>query len=620
MLVPIALLLAGAVLAPAAAARAPVRVEVALGGTAHAPSVIRAARGLHVGPVESIGPLRVLVLRTRRPGLLIAHLQVQPGVSAIARARSFEHTANTEIDLDSLTGIPYSWAYDAVGAGPAIAAVGGGSSFPVGVIDTGIDVDEPDLAGRVSALRHDAASGGSDVTDHVGHGTMVAGVIAMVDGNGIGGRGIAGATQVVPIRVTTTGLFFSDAVAKSIVWAVDHGVRVINLSLGGHDLESPALSRALAYASDHDALLVAAAGNDGDRGNEVSYPAAQLGAPNGGWSRGLSVGATRPDGSAAAFSTHNKDVSIAAPGAGAADCPGGVFSTLPSTGNRTFADDPGNCDSLFGNPDDPIGGRYAYAQGTSFSAPIVSAVASLVLQANPALHAAQVADVLRRSAHQTVGTGWNPHTGAGIVDAFAAVTLARTYDTVAPTISFGVVRAGSSVVASVSGEDQTGPGEALAGPGRSTVETSADDREFQVLSALSGTPLRTAVPLLPGARIWIRGTTCDGLHNCTSREAGPFRGAQATPRVRLELSGYPGRVFHLKVHLAALANSYRGVVRLEAWNGHAYRLFQTVRVPFGGTITAKERVPTAGLDRLRAELVTGPLWNASASSLVVHVK
>ena len=47
------------------------------------------------------------------------------------------------------------------------------------------------------------------MTDRVGHGTMVAGVIAMVDGNGIGGRGIAGATQVVPIRVTTTGLFFS---------------------------------------------------------------------------------------------------------------------------------------------------------------------------------------------------------------------------------------------------------------------------------------------------------------------------------------------------------------------------------------------------------------------------
>jgi subtilisin family serine protease len=619
-LVPIALLLAGLAVAPAAAARAPVRIEVALTRSAHPAIVTRAVRGLHTGPVAAIGELHVLVLRTRHPALVRARLRALPGVLTIARSRAFRPSANTEVDLDSLTGIPYSWAYDAVDAGPAIAAVGGGSSFPVGVVDTGVDVDEPDLAGRISTLRHDAASGGSDVTDRVGHGTMVAGVIAMVDGNGIGGRGIAGATQVVPIRVTTTGLFFSDAVAKSIVWAVDHGVRVINLSLGGHDLESPALTRALTYASNHDALLVAAAGNDGDRGNQVSFPAAKLGAPHGGWSTGLSVGATRPDGSAAGFSTFNKDVSVAAPGAGASDCPGGVFSTLPSEGSKTFADDPSNCDSLFGMPGDLVGGRYAYAQGTSFSAPIVSAVASLVLQANPALHAGQVADVIRRSAHQTMGSGWNPHTGAGVVDALAAVTLARQYDTVAPGITFGVVRAGSSLIASVSGEDQTGPGEALAGPGRASVETSTDDRDFHVLSAAVTTSLRHTVPVRPGARIWVRGTTCDGLHNCTAREDGPFRGVPAAPSVRLQLSGYPGHVFHLKVQLSALANSYTARVRLESWNGHAYRLFQTVRLPFGGTIIARERVPSAGPYRLRAQLVTGPLWRSSASSLVVHVR
>jgi subtilisin family serine protease len=619
-LVPIALLLAAPTFAPPALAGAPVRVEIAMGRAAHPARLIRAARGLQVGPVESIAPLRVLVMRTRRPAALVARLRARTGVSAISQVRVLTPSVDTETDVDPQTGIAYSWAYDAVNAGPAIAAVGGGSSFPVGIIDTGVDADEPDLAGRVSTLRHDAASGGTTVTDAVGHGTMVAGVIAMVDGNGIGGRGIAGATQVVPIRVTTTGLFFSDAVAKSIVWAVDHGVRVINLSLGGHDLESPALSRAIDYAAAHDTLLVAAAGNDGDRGNEPSYPAARLGAPNGGWSRGLSVGATRPDGSPAGFSTYNTDVSVAAPGAGASDCPGGVFSTLPSDGSKSFADDPGNCDSLFGAAGDPVGGRYAYAQGTSFSAPIVSAVASLVLQANPALHAGQVADVIRRSAHQTVGTGWNPHTGWGIVDALAAVTLARQYDSVAPTLSFGVVRSGPTLIASVTGDDQTGPGEALAGPGPSTVETSTDDKDFHEVATSAATPLRAAVPLRPGARIWIRGSTCDSLHNCTSHETGPFRGAPATPNVRLQLAGYPGRIFHLRVRLGALANSYTASVRLEAWTGHAYRLFQVVRLPFGGHLTMKERVPAAGVYRLRARLVQGPLWHASSGSLVVRVR
>jgi subtilisin family serine protease len=619
-LVPLSLLLAACALAPTATAAAPTRVEIALAPSARAAAISGAIRGLHVGPVQAIAALHVLVVRTRRPALLIARLRLRHDVAAIARARVYLPAVDTETDLDAATGIPYAWAFDAVNAGPAIAAVGGGSSFPVGVVDTGVDADEPDLAGRVATLRHDTATGGTDVTDNVGHGTMVAGVIAMVDGNHIGGRGVAGATQIVPIRVTTTGRFFSDAVARSILWGVDQGVRVLNLSLGGHELESPALSRAIAYAVARDVLLVAAAGNNGEDGNDMSYPAAQLGARHGGWSDGLSVAATRPDGSAAPFSTYNEDVSVAAPGAGASDCPGGVFSTLPSEGTRTFADDPANCDSLFGTPGDRIGGRYAYAQGTSFSAPIVSAVASLVLQANPALHAQQVADVIRRTAHQTVGTGWNAHTGAGVVDALAAVTIARTYDTVAPTLTFGVVRAGPAVIASVTGEDGTGEGEALAGSGQSRIETSTDGKQFRAVSTSSATTLRRTVPLHPGTRIWIRGTTCDGLHNCTSRTTGPFHGALATPAVRLQLSGYPGRVFHLKVRLAALENSYTASVRLEAWDGHAYKLFQIVRVPFGETVTAKERVPSAGDYRLRARLVSGSLWRTSTSTLVVHVR
>src|SRR4029077_5687119 len=103
----------------------------------------------------------------RRPAALIARLRAHPGVTAVARARELRPAADTEVDIDPNTGIPYSWAFDAVNAGPAIAAVGGGSSFPVGIIDTGVDTDEPDLAGRIATLRHDA-SGGQDVTDKVG--------------------------------------------------------------------------------------------------------------------------------------------------------------------------------------------------------------------------------------------------------------------------------------------------------------------------------------------------------------------------------------------------------------------------------------------------------------------
>jgi hypothetical protein len=109
------------------------------------------------------------------------------------------------------------------------------------------------------------------------------------------------------------------------------------------------------------------------------------------------------------------------------------------------------------------------------------------------------------------------------------------------------------------------------------------------------------------------------VHNCTSRDAGPFSGGQAAPVVKLALSGPAGRVFRLHVHLGALPNSYRVSVQLEVWNGHHYRVFQTVRLPFGATVSARERVPASGRFRLRARVVPGPLWRSAESSLLVNV-
>jgi subtilisin family serine protease len=622
LLAPLAALAAGVVAVPAAVAAAPVHVEVALKPHARVADVVRLARSLRSGPIRQIGPLHVLVVPTRRPGRLVARLRGAPGVASAAPAAVLRPALDTETDVDPGTGLPYTWAYDAVNAGPALAAVGGGSSFPVAVIDTGVDLGEPDLAGRISALRFDATGKGDDedVTDIVGHGTMVAGIISMVDGNGIGGKGIAGATQVVPIRVTTSGVFFSDAVARAIVWATDHGIRIVNLSLGGHDLISPALSRALSYAEAHDVLLVAAAGNDGARGDAISYPAANVGGTRGGWSPGISVAATKPDGTAASFSTYNSSVTVAAPGAGAAACPGGIFSTLPSEGQRTFADDPANCDSLFGAADSPVTGRYAYAQGTSFSAPIVSAVAALVLQANPGLHAPQIADVIRRTAHQTVGTGWNQNTGAGVVDALAAVQLARTYDTAAPVVAFSAVRAGDAVHVTLTSADQTGPGETPAGAGPTTVQTSIDDKTWKTVATVTPGSPQATVPITPGARLWIRGSACDALHNCTTRDVGPFLGKPATPALRFVLQGYPGKTFRLRVGLGALQNAATAQVRLAAFDGTGFRTFQTVKLRFGASMVAREKVPVTGPIRLRATLVAGSLWRTTTSSLVVNVR
>ncbi len=161
--------------------------------------------------------------------------------------RTLSAQADQFDSIDPATGILYDWQYDAVQAGPAIAAVGGGSSTIVAIVDSGIDVNQPDLAGRILP-GYDATGTDGTVTDNVGHGTFVAGLVSMVDGNGIGGKGIAGATNVMPIRASVDSGFRENVTIAGIIWAADHGAGVINLSLGGSN-DDPALDRAIDYAT-----------------------------------------------------------------------------------------------------------------------------------------------------------------------------------------------------------------------------------------------------------------------------------------------------------------------------------------------------------------------------------
>ena len=307
----------------------------------------------------------------------------------------------------------------------ALAAAGGGSRRTVAVVDTGVDVNHPELAGRIAGT-YDLFAGGRTVTDRAGHGTFVAGLIAAVDGNGIGGKGVAGTTRILAVRASRDGNFTIRAMVRGIEAAIARGASVINLSLSGPGYTLSQL-RALETAFYNDVLPVAASGNDGQFGNPLEFPAAAVGGTRGGRGIGLSVTATRPGGGGTAFSTHNDYVSLAAPGAGAGSCELGVFSILPAVAT-TIGTTRSRCSRLFSQG----GARFAYGQGTSFAAPLVAGIAALTWQVEPRLASEQVADVLVRSARQTVGTGWNERTGAGVVDGAAATALARTYDVTPP--------------------------------------------------------------------------------------------------------------------------------------------------------------------------------------------
>jgi subtilisin family serine protease len=509
-------------LARIAAARGPVRVLVGVREHGDLPGVAAVLRRLGAR-TEAFEPVGVLAA-TAPDGAALAR-----GLGGDARVAYVEREATLKLAADPLDapdplhgGIKYTWFYDDVRAADALLAAGGGSRRTIAVMDTGLDTSHPEFAGRV-ARTYDTSSRSSDVTDAVGHGTFVTGLIAAVDGNGVGGKGVAGNTKVFAIRGSLDGDFTTRQLLRGIDFAIRRGADILNMSLaGGQSSDTRTLARALALAFLNDVLPIAASGNTGTSGNRLQFPAAVLGGERGAPGIGLSVGATKPDGQPAAFSTHNRYVSIAAPGA-SDECTAGVLSTLPgSLGTEWDMVPPGVCPSriVLAN-----GVRFAYGQGTSFAAPIVSGIAALTWQVEPRLASEQVAEVLIRSARQTVGAGWNQYTGAGIVDGKAATDLARAYDVTSPRARGRASRSGGRVTVRVRKvRDRSEPGRETAGRVTYGLLVSRDGGDdYDVVVSGRRRAFRTAVRLRGAKANVFVASACDGNGNCGVKRLGRFR-------------------------------------------------------------------------------------------------
>ena len=466
---------------------------------------------------DALLPLGVLVARVPSGAELVARLRDDPRVAYIERDRRLRAAAEPFDAVDPETGLKYTWFYDEVGAAAALAAAGGGSTRTVSIIDTGLDVNHPDLAGRVERT-HDTMTGSTTVGDNVGHGTFVAGLISAIDGNGIGGKGVAGTTRVMAIRSSLDGTFALSDVLRGIVFSLRNGADILNLSLAGTSL-SRTQARVLQAAYVSDVLPVAASGNSGAGRNPIEFPAAAVGGVRGRRGIGLSVAATGPDGRRASFSSYNRFVSLAAPGASGSGCRHGVFSTLPA--NLTDWDNPGSsCSRVFAR----AGARYAYGEGTSFAVPIAAGIAALTWQVEPRLASEQVADVLTRSARQTVGRGWNRQTGSGIVDGGAATALARRYDVTAPRARGRARRRGGTVaVRLLRSRDRTEAGRGLAGRVRYQLLISRDGgRRFSTLVGARRSPFTRQVALQGTRDNLLIAAVCDRNINCDTKRLGRF--------------------------------------------------------------------------------------------------
>jgi len=268
----------------------------------------------------------------------------------------------------------------------------------VAVVDSGLDLSHPDGPQYIWTNPQDGSHGwnfvnenNTDFTDYRGHGTAVAGIIAAKWNNGIGMAGINPGAVIMPVKIADDkGETNSLAVYRGINFAVDHGARIINLSIGGpiiSRLEQQAIERANAMG----VLVVVAAGNTND--NLMSFgPSSSKYA--------LAVGMTDFDGTRSVVSSWGPNLQILAPGEQIWSlCSKDTKEVLPSV--RKYG--------------------YYKQSGTSFSAPMVTATASLILAKNPQLTPEQVADIIRQTATPLGKTDWDDKTGFGLLNASAAL-------------------------------------------------------------------------------------------------------------------------------------------------------------------------------------------------------
>lgn len=284
-----------------------------------------------------------------------------------------------------------------------------GDGVTIAVLDTGVDVDHPDLQSKLLSgfdFINDDSDPDDDDNDYGesstfwGHGTHVAGIAAAVTDNNNGVAGVGWNAQILPIKVLDEkGTGTTSELVEGIKYAADQGADVINMSLGGTG-QSTAVADAVGYARDRGALLVAAAGNERQSGSPTFYPAAYEGV--------VAVSAVTSDRTVAPYSNQGDYVDVAAPGGEGEQLAVEqyVWSTYPT-------------DKGSGSP--RVG--YAGLVGTSMATPHVSGLAALIWSKNSGLNADAVADLIVSTAMDLGPAGRDDDFGYGLIDAGAAVAL-----------------------------------------------------------------------------------------------------------------------------------------------------------------------------------------------------
>lgn len=250
----------------------------------------------------------------------------------------------------------------------------------IAVIDSGVNDEHADLAGTVGSGKRVVGHGGR-AHDTSGHGTEVAGVAAAAHGNGHGISGMAPGVRIMPVAIEdAAGQMHASDLARGLRYAIEHDADVINLSLGG-PVQSANVEYWLERATQASIPVVASAGNAYRNDNPTIWPAASP--------HTIAVGAVAPTGVWAPFSSTGKYIDLVAPG----------VAVLTTSGD----------------------GGYVAGNGTSLSAPFVSATLAMLRARAPQLSPAELRQALISTAKDLGPKGWDPQFGHGLLDPAAAL-------------------------------------------------------------------------------------------------------------------------------------------------------------------------------------------------------
>lgn len=434
----------------------------------------------------------------QREGEALAGLRAERVVRYAEPNHRFRIAA-TPNDADYATR---QWSLPVIGAPQAWDIVTGTRPITIAIIDTGIDLNHPDLAGKL-VVGTTFVQGTHTPQDDHGHGTHVAGIAAASTDNAIGMAGVSWGARLMPVKVVDRyGEGTYAALINGVYYAAAHGAQVLNISLSA-EAPSQALQDAIDYAHALGTLIVASAGNCALGGsgctqiNPVMYPAANRNV--------ISVAASDESDRRASFSTRNSFVDVAAPGVG-------IYSTHWQSGVST----------------------YFWMSGTSQAAPHVAGLAALIWSARPGLTNADVETILKNTARDVNGAtlpGRDVDLGWGRIDAARAVDSTPPVSAVHPLPR--AQRAPSFTVA-WSGTDES------SGLRSFTIQYRADSDPWQ--NWLVGVTQQQAVFAgVPGRTYYFRSSAVDWAGNI---EAYPHGDGDAM--IYLSTCGVMGAVFDIR--------------------------------------------------------------------------